>query len=492
MLKKNCSIETNNKLFDRNFNYDTSSASFNENILRDRAFNTSIDKYKNDEQGNRFIDTVEQWNNVNKLSLTDDRQINTNINTNINLASASKNLSDRIFNINPNMNKISTEDFFRDVNKKNFDTRKTGDKISNPNNKIKHFVEPNNDLSMKMLTFYQYILKKSFVCSSYSLLAVLSLFYIGTTRKTKVELEKCLGISERNNLYNGLSQVNKVLQKTKHVGVENCVIVDNRIRLLKNYKTLVQKIGLVESVNASNPQPIINKINMLVSKNTNGLIKNVLGPNLINVNTKIVLANIIYFKSNWKTKFEKKNTVEKEFYDLVETKKVKMMHLFNESLPYYEDMKYQLLELPCKDNQFCMGIMLEKNLNQIMIPPKSQTLYNHISKLKLEKVNVQLPKFTHESTLHPTDILKTVGIYKIFSNADVDDMVENKTKPIYIDKIIQKAKIIVDETGTKVMAGTNSCSSNEQIKNFFANHPFTYYIRHVPTNIIIFTGCFML
>ena len=534
MSKKNCSIDSNNKIFDRNFNYDTSFASFNENILKDRAFG-SFDNFSSnplsnhgpanetvDRLGNRFIDTVKQWNEVNKVSfadnnessILDDRKIGTNINTSVNPINTDRNFSDRIFNINPNMTQASAEDYFRDISKKNFDTRKTGDKIpitgqlqakkdtiTNPNKKFAYFVEPNNSLSMKMLTFYQYIFKGSFICSSYSLLAVLSLFYIGTTKETKAELERCLGINGRNNFYNGLVQVNEALKKSGFVKVGNCIIVNNKTKLSKNYKTLVQKVGLLESVDMSNPGSVIMKVNKWVSDNTRGLIKNILRDGSLNKTTELVLVNTIYFKSNWKTKFSKENTQEKEFYDLVETKTVKMMQLFKESLPYYENKKYQLLELPYKGNQFAMGVMLEKDLNQIMIPPKPETLYSHIARLGLEKVNVQLPRFTHESTLYPTDILKMIGLQKMFIQADVDDMVEkvatNKNN-IHINSIIQKAKIIVDETGTEASAATammlsyNSAlpDKKENVYNFYANHPFIYYIRHTPTNTIIFTGCF--
>ena len=477
MQKKHCSSETNNKIFDRTFDYDTSSASFNENILNDRTFD---------------YDTSSTSFNKNILNDITFCKINDNI-TRENNNNKNINLSDRIFNLSPNTSQIKTDDYFRNINRNNFDTKKIGDKtknvIVNPNKKTKYFMEPNNILSLKMLTYYQYLLKKSFIASSYSLLSVLSLFYIGTNGESKRELEKCLGISDKNNLYNGLIQINQLLQKSGCVKLVNFIIVNNKIKLLDNYKFLVNKLGFIESVDVKNPNNSVQKVNNIIEKKTNGIITDVLSNRLINQSTEIILINCIYFKSDWKIKFSKDNTQEKEFYDLLNTKFVKMMQLFKVSLPYYENNKYKLLELPYKDDNFTMGILLEKNLNQIIIPPNASTLNSYISKLQYKKVNVQLPKFTQETTLYPADILKMLGIKNIFNHVDAKEMTDEKN--IYLNNIVHKAKIIVDESGTESAAvSAILLSNNEQIINFYANHPFIYYIRHVPTNTIIFTGYF--
>lgn len=494
MSKKNSSVKYNNKIFDRNFNYDKSSASFNENILQDRAFIKIInsdDTNKNiiSKLGSRFIETANQWSEVNsnnlennKLSILNDREIMSDIDVKLD-DNFQNTISDRIFNINPNMNQVETEDYFRDINKNNFDIRKTSNKINikkniviNPNKKYKYFVDPNNDISMKMLTYYQYKLKNKFVCSSYGLLTILCLFYIGTVKETKNELEKYLKISDKNNLYNSLIDINKNIQK---IDIKNYFFINNKIKLSNNYKKLFRKIGIIESIDINNTP---NKIKNLLNSNLN---------NLVNKSTNIILINTISFKPIWKINFLKENTQEKEFYDLVNTKKVKMMQLFNESLPYYEDNRYQLLEIPLKDNNLIIGIMLEKTVNQLIIPPKAETLYSNITKLKTEKVNVQIPKFNTDTIINSSDILKFIGLQKIFQNADIDNMLDNSINTnIAINNIIQKTSIIFSESEiiNKSRDLSYNNNNNNNIFNFYANHPFTYYVRHVSNNIIFLTG----
>lgn len=514
-----CTVDTNNKLFDRNFNYNTPFAPFNENILGDRAFrnmqddniepindNNNINNTSN-RLGNRFMDTIDQWKNANNVfpsdatdsTILNDRKIGSNINMSIKNVEFDKNLTDRIFGINKSSNKLSAENYFRDVSKQNISSRKIGDKlqIANPNKQYVHIVEPNNDLSMKMLTYYQYKKRNSFICSSYSLLSVLILFYIGTSKDTKKELEKALTISSRNNLYNGFIQVYESLQKSKVTNINNCIIINKNIKLKKNYLMLVEKVGTVESADMNYPISVVNKINKWVNKNTKGMIKSILKNDSINNLTKIVLVNTIYFKSLWKVKFKKENTQNKEFYDLVGTKQVKMMHLYKEELSYYENDKCQLLELAYDDNLFVMGIILEKGLNQIIIPPTPETLYAYICSCNSAKVNVQLPKFTQETETRPIDILQMMGAKKMFVKADIEDMTDVDINGMRINNIIQKAKIIVDEEGTEAAAATaiaisyNSVPSNEEpVHNFYADHPFIYYIRHILTNTIIFTGVY--
>ena len=65
---------------------------------------------------------------------------------------------------------------------------------------------------------------------------------------------------------------------------------------------------------------------------------------------------------------------------------------------------------------------------------------------------------------------------------------------LFVDQIAHKAKVIVEETGTKAAAvteiamGENCAMLEEEPIDFIADHPFLYVIRDVEEDVILFIG----
>ena len=99
-------------------------------------------------------------------------------------------------------------------------------------------------------------------------------------------------------------------------------------------------------------------------------------------------------------------------------------------------------------------------------------------------VEVTLPKIKAEYSIDYVNILKNMGIEKAFDyqNADFSLMLENYPERIKIDFVLQKAMIDVDERGTEAAAATvalvtkSALSVDEEVIEFKADKPFTYYI----------------
>ena len=177
-------------------------------------------------------------------------------------------------------------------------------KVNNPNKKHMFFADPNNVLSMKMATYYQYKLQNSFICSSFSLLAIIALFYIGTNGETRQEITDKLGLTNSDKVYEGLYQIMNLLNKSETVSINCALIINSNLKkhVKKEYINKVKKLGVVDFFDNTKPQVIVNKINKWIENNTKGLIKNVLDTKVINRLTEFILVNTIYFKSNWKVK----------------------------------------------------------------------------------------------------------------------------------------------------------------------------------------------
>jgi len=101
-----------------------------------------------------------------------------------------------------------------------------------------------------------------------------------------------------------------------------------------------------------------------------------------------------------------------------------------------------------------------------------------------------LPKFEYESSFSLKDALSRLGMSVAFSDgADFSGM--DGKKDLFIQDVLHKAFVSVDEAGTEaaaataVMVGTTSMPESATIT---INQPFIYLIRDNATGSIIFLG----
>lgn len=84
---------------------------------------------------------------------------------------------------------------------------------------------------------------------------------------------------------------------------------------MKNYTTSIKRSlnATTESIPFANSKQAVEKINNWIAKATHNLIQNLLPPRSVNNETKIVIVNCIYFKSNWRIPFRKSSTFSGKF-----------------------------------------------------------------------------------------------------------------------------------------------------------------------------------
>lgn len=112
-------------------------------------------------------------------------------------------------------------------------------------------------------------------------------------------------------------------------------------------------------------------------------------------------------------------------------------------------------------------------------------------------VEVHLPKFTHRKNIDLIPLMQKMGVTDVFSSlkSQLDKM--TIIGVTYVSTMIHEAVVIVDEDGTEAAAVTvavcvnESCSMRKPKSTvFYANRSFIYYIKHVPTNTLLFVGDF--
>nr|AGC25445.1 SRPN-1 [Strongyloides stercoralis] len=341
------------------------------------------------------------------------------------------------------------------------------------------------------------------IYSPISLVIALSMAYIGSNGETKEEMKKFLvGKGNDEDLHehfhkflNSLSDNEKSLLQSV-----NKIYVKEGFSLLESFTKSIVKYykGQFEQVDFTSPNTC-HEINDFVEKSTNNIIKDLIRPDDLDALTRLILINAIYFKGMWFVKFDKNATKIDDFFITHNTTRKVDMMFKKDKFSYYEDDKYQILQLEYEGKEQRMVILLPKERNTLkekLSTFDGQKLFDLIDSTDLLPVKVYLPKFKVESTHQLHETFSDLGMKIPFTNnADFSSMTTEE--PLKISKIIQKAFVEVDEEGTEAAAATAviMCKKSSIILLpskeciFRADHPFIYFIMDNQRNIL-FNGIY--
>ena len=236
---------------------------------------------------------------------------------------------------------------------------------------------------------------------------------------------------------------------------------------------------------------VIEMVNNWIEENTNGLIQNALTE--LPADVVMLLINAIYFKGAWQTEFDPDNTYAADFHTAAGPKEVDMMHIPENDFPYFQTELFQAVDLPYGDSIFSMSIFLPKDgheLGEVVEALNAQTYDEWISSFTPSTVELHLPKFELEYDAKLKRTLSDLGMSLAFTgSADFSKMVDGGG--LYIDEVIHKAFLEVNEEGTEAAAVTIVViveTSVPLIPNVNINKPFLFVIRDNQTNSILFMG----
>lgn len=174
----------------------------------------------------------------------------------------------------------------------------------------------------------------------------------------------------------------------------------------------------VDSVNFANNYEASRTINNFVENKTKGKIRELIKPNMLNADTRVVLVNAIYFKGDWEHKFEAKRTRKSEFQmNGIETIQTDFMSIYREfNFGYFDDLEASALEMKYANSNLSMVFVLPNAVTGLpaledkMKDYESSTI---VSKLEPENIDVSIPKFKVEYEIKLNDVLKNVRTVKI-------------------------------------------------------------------------------
>ena len=339
----------------------------------------------------------------------------------------------------------------------------------------------------------------SIFISPLSISAALTMTYNGaeTTTKEVMSSTLCYNDIERKtvnlsymNLLNYLENVDRKIELNiansiwirEGEQIKEAFLSDN----MNNFNARIEALDFSDKGAAD-------RINKWISDATKKKIDKMIEPP-IDPNTVMFLINAIYFKGEWSDRFDPENTFDGVFHTLDGGEQnVRMMHR-NGDIEYTKGSDYKAVRLPYGNGNTSMYCILPdegKNINSF-IAGMSQDKWNEIldNITETDDVNLQIPKFKLEYGIKSLkDSLSSLGMEEAFEDrADFSGIREG----LYIDEVLHKAVIEVNEEGSEAAAATvvvleESAAVIEPV-TFIADRPFMFVIADDNTGTILFMG----
>lgn len=374
--------------------------------------------------------------------------------------------------------------------------------FANTNGNLKTVVNGNSDFGFDL---YQELKgeKGNLFFSSYSISTALAMTYAGAREQTEKEMAEVLHFSlQQEPLHSSFSKLQSDLNAIQDKGhiklsIANSLWAQAGYHFLDTFFDLNKKYygaGLNFADFATKTEAARKTINIWVEDKTQQKIKELLKPGVIDSLTTLVLCNAIYFKGDWLSQFDKKRTMDADFYVLPDNLiKVPMMNQ-KSKFKFRDFSDFSAIELPYEGNDLSMIIFLPKEVAGL--PELEKNLTNDNVEIWIDKLSnsyeseilVSLPKFKTTCEFKLADVLTKMGMPHAFAGADFSGMTGKRD--LFISEVIHKAFVDVNEEGTEAAAATAVVMERGISKTllFRADHPFIFLIRENITGSILFIG----
>lgn len=339
---------------------------------------------------------------------------------------------------------------------------------------------------------------KSSLVSPLSVMCALSMALNGADGETRAQMESVLGMTaeELNNyLY---SYINSLPIKNKYkLKVANSIwyrdsefFVPNRDFLQTNADYYGAQLYQSDFDSST-----LNEINEWVERETDGMIPRILDH--LDDDSLMVLVNTLAFQADWKEIYETDEIFENVF-TLEDGTEKNVKFMYGDQRKYFES-----------DN--CIGFIKnyvgDKYAFAAILPDEGISMSDFLDTLTGEKVSYMLanekngqvstriPKFKTEYNVHMKDALTKMGMPDAFSPECADfGLMGSFNGNVYIDNVIHKTFIEVNERGTRAGAATAiptlGITGNGSV-SIYLDRPFVYMLIDLDTKTPFFIGTMM-
>lgn len=334
--------------------------------------------------------------------------------------------------------------------------------------------------------------KDNVFCSAFSISTAIAMVYAGSSGETRAELEEVFGYAPGIEKY--MSLLTKSLEERRDVdiSVANAVWGAEDLDLNPDYVSTLEEAYKIEGGIRRGISE--GAVNSFVKGATKGLIPKIVDD--LSPESRLVLVNAIYFLGMWHQQFDKKKTMDRDFYNMDgSTSDIRMMYTKMNKVDYDENDLYQAISLPYRGRDVVMNVILPKP--GMFAEVESQYALGKVdlsTMRRAKNVHTYIPQFELEEKYEMNEYLAALGMTNSFSNFAQFDLMTMGER-LKIDRVIHKAVVKVNEEGTEAAAATmvgmvrcTSVARPEPMIVFNAERPFLFEIRDNNAGVTLFAG----
>ena len=340
--------------------------------------------------------------------------------------------------------------------------------------------------------------EKSQIVSPISITYALGMLNNGATGETRQQINRVLGFkdaSEANDF------CKKMLTQAPYLDSQTKVLIANTIYVNKDYTLKPAFVQTAHSFYQADPETrdfhdgqTMDVINQWASDHTERMIEKVLDADSFDPDAVSYLLNAIYFKGEWKMKFDEQETYQAPFNH---AKKVFMMHQQSKFL-YANAEDYQALQLPYGNGAYTMTVLLphtDKSVHDVLrglTAGKWKNLWSAEGGSRQTLVDVHLPRLETHTDLNLVGLMSQLGMPNAF-DSELAEFSDFCNVPTYIGLMKQVARIKLSEEGTEAAAVTvtgffTTSVGGSSMVSFLADRPFLYVISERSSGAVFFVG----
>ena len=338
--------------------------------------------------------------------------------------------------------------------------------------------------------------------SPLSVLVALSMTANGADNETLSQMESVLGMPiDQLNTWISTYMANLPEEEKYKLSLANSIWFTDDERFTVNQDFLQTNADYYDAdiYRAPFDDDTCKDINKWVKDNTDGMIKNILDQ--IPKEAVMYLINALAFDAEWQDIYFESQVREGEFTtENGEKRNVDMM--YSEENKYLEDKHATGFIKYYKDRKYAFAALLPKEgttVSEYIASLDGEHLNNLLTNAKSAFVNTSIPKFETEYDVEMSAVLSGMGMPDAFSGATADfsKLGHSTAGNIFINRVLHKTFISVDERGTKAGAATvvemnDECALIiEDPKQVFLDRPFVYMLIDCETNQPFFIGTMM-
>ena len=321
---------------------------------------------------------------------------------------------------------------------------------------------------------------ENLIISPLSIFQILSLTANGAKEQTlteMLELLQCENIDQLNQIN---YRILIAFEKFSTIDIANAIMT--KFTPVEEFTTIAKKyLATIE------PLISVDQVNEWCYNKTHGKIDKILKE--LDPFTLIILINAVYFKGEWRSKFQSTLTKPLPFYNLGSEEKNVDTMIQIDHFNYYEDKKVQAVELNFREDYMSAIIILPAEGTDINKYIDTLSISNSeykkiIDGLKYSKVHIQLPKFELRFEQKLNEILKDMGMYDAFIPSVANFTGLREEGDLFISQVIHKTYLKVFEDGCEAAAVTavdgagGAMPVKETIYDMKINRPFLFLLKN--------------